>query len=1586
MDRQVILVLASIVLLVLTGTVSAADNATNDTNSTEVHFLVISWDTSAGQYQIPAERVSKDYPNVKFQIRSVSQANQNLSEIPKLIEWSHIIYLNNLQQGALSDTILNLNATGKLQGKTVIAEPAPYYCFPIVRLTNINGTRFVDRNGTALTDQQIQQIYTAISYSSTPLQLIAGLQRTYPSLYSLLEVRKYWCTETASIENREQMFRYILATVYPEKGFTYNKPVPVSQYALYRDGKLYTNFTEYSNLYFKPEVPGVGIVAWMSTTWEKGDLKLFDKLIEELENRGFNVMVLFAQGNPVSGVNTLQGVNEYFIDNKTNKSRVDVIINFTWLVGGETSRLAIDKLLETYNILVFQPITSSKNENTWNISEGGDWSTANTIALKETQGQIAPIIVATTETITCPDTGLALSLTKPIEERGARLAETVKNWIKLRYLPNSQKKVALIYYNYPPGKQNIASADSLNGPESILTILNLLKENGYNITGIPTSLDELVEMLITKGVNIAAWAPGELEKLAENATLYPVDKFMAWYQKLPEITRKEMEEGPFGYIECIAKEILTKSRTAEFIDTANTIIDNWYKKMVSTIDQMKSTLTKEQLSNATILLEKAYEVLKDILQGNDKLGELQAIKNSFITLRIPGLSGWGPPPGNIMTIEKNGTKYFIIPGMILGNIFLGPQPQRGYTDASILYHSIVVPPPYQYLAFYAYLQEEFKADAVIHLGRHGTYEWLPGKDLALSSADYPDICIGAMPSIYIYTMDGVGEALHAKRRGLAVIISHLTQPFALNTLNDDLLALKALTERYMASTEETQKQQLFEMIKEFALKLQLNTFIDLNGSPEEMVDSLHDYIIELQSTTTPLGLHVFGRDWTLEQVTALATTMAEKINCIGIGQNQFISPAKAIQTLPLNLTDIIEKFYTGTEPEKVIEEIQKTIGRNLTETETQGLQKIYEYTHNISISPKREREMLIRALNGGYIPPSLGNDPVRTPDALPTGGNLYGLDPQKLPYWDAYLNGKKMAEEALKAYETTPEQLGVILWATETQRDNGGTIGFILHLLGLEPIYQQQAQHSGNVIGIKAIPLKELGRPRIDTIVTISGIFREIFPQCVQLLDRAFRTALATSYNTLLAKIANETMAKELKMALDASMETIKKAGLFNPGDEPLEMNYIAQHWLEDTRKLLEAGVPADEASKMAITRIFGPPIGEWGAKSVREGPQLAWTWNDRLELADYYIHDMQYAYREDEQGTPLGEVFQMRLADVQGIYHSRSTNVRGILDLDHNYEFLGGFSIAVEKIRGKTPQLFILNQIEASKPAVETLAKFINRDLQTKLFNPQWIKEMMAQGPAGASYISGQFIDNMVGWKVLRTDAITNEMWNNIVDIYIKDKYNIGVANWLSTGSNAYSMIDITGKLLTMAHKGYWQTDTGTLSLVANTWASLISNYGVSCCDCSCGNIAMMQWAMQYINPNLLEAVKARLYGATMNGAFAPTGSPGIPSQPGTPGVPGQPGSPGSVGHVGGPTPGYIGSPGTGSQASAGSMGGIVGAAGAIAGSDAGPGTGKVYEVSKSSGTAGTPRGLPVYAIVGVIILVALVGAGYFLAGPGKI
>ncbi len=935
MGRHVILLLTAFFILAFTGTVAAEDSqgSTNNSsglNSSEIHCLILSWDTSAGQYQIPAENVMKEYPNVKIQIRSVSQANQNLSEIPELIDWAHLIYLNNIQSGALANTILNLNSGGRLHGKTIVAEPLPYFCYPIIRLTNINNTEFVDINGTPLTDQQIQQIYTAISYSPNSLQVLAGFQQRYPRLYSLLQIRKYWTAEMACTENRMQQLLYMLATAFPGLGFQYKEPVPGTLYGIYRDRKLYTNLTEYTQLHLKPGRPTVGIVAWMSTTWEKGDLELYDSLIREFEKQGASVMVLFGQGNPTQGNHILNGIKEYFIDNETNKSRVDGIIHFTWLLGGETSRAAIDELLNRYGILVFEPITSYMDIDTWEISEGGDWSTATTMALKETQGQIVPIIIATQQNIICPNTGLLMSLTKPVDERIAKFIETVKNWINLRYLPNTEKKAALIYYNYPPGKQNIAGADSLNGLESILTIINLLKENGYNVTGIPENVDELINLLMTKGRTIATWAPGELGKLAEDATLYPVERFMEWYSKLPEITRKQMEEGPFGYIECIAKKIIaTENRTSSFIDTANTLIDHWYKAMLSTIDEMGSMLTSEKISDAKNLVERTHEILQGLLVNSGSLTELQIIKNQFIALQIPGLCGWGAPPGNMMVVEKNGTKYFVIPGIRLGNIFLGPQPQRGYTDPGMLYHSTIVPPNYQYLAFYAYLQTEFSADAVIHLGRHGTYEWLPGKDVALSGADYPDICIWTMPSIYIYTMDGVGEVLHAKRRGLAVSISHLTQPFALTALNDDLLALKTLTERYMTSTDDSQKIQLLEMIKESARKLNLDTFIDLNASGAEIADKIHDYIIELESTATPLGLHVFGKDWTQEQVTSLVTTMAKKISSIALGSNNFTTPAMVIEGMPANLTDIIGKFYDNMGLNEIINYLQNSTGGTL---------------------------------------------------------------------------------------------------------------------------------------------------------------------------------------------------------------------------------------------------------------------------------------------------------------------------------------------------------------------------------------------------------------------------------------------------------------------------------------------------------------------------------------------------------------------------------------------------------------------------------------------------------------------------------
>ncbi|WP_432704105.1 cobaltochelatase subunit CobN [Methanothermobacter thermautotrophicus] len=1531
----------------------------------EIRFLIISWPTEAGQLIQPVKNIMQKHPEITIKVRNTDQARMNLTETEQLIEWADIVYISNVQttngpSGPVPDLLMSMKSQGKLNGKVIAAYPNPYHCFPVTRLTNINNTRFVDANGTELTDSQLQAIFDSVSRAvppKTPLMVLRELQQQYPAMASYLKFQEYKTSDTASPENREQGLMYLLALAFPGRGYNFTEPVIVPKYALYRNGRLYYNFTDYEQ-FLTPGRPTVGITSWMALTWERGDLLMLDRLISEMESRGINVIATIAQGNPVDGTPVINAMRSYFFDSQ-NRTRIQGLITLqSFKIGGATAAIA-ERMIMDNNILVFRSLVVSDSEETWYISDSGMDFTSITsqIVLPEFQGQILTMVTASTRKTIDTVTGLEVECYQPIDERVETFADRVYSWLRLRFLSNADKKVALIYYNYPPGKQNLAGASYLDGPSSILEILGLLQENNYTVRGAPSCVDDLLTEMMARGLNIANWAPGELERLANSTILWDVERYMEWYSRLPELARREIEEGPFGYIEALFRY---STENPKLLET----LDRWQSSLITTIDDMQISNGSEAKNQ----VNRAYNALKNIYSGLNQWDVFYSAKSAFLALRVPGLCGWGAPPGNIMTVERNGKRYLVIPGMFYGNVFVGPQPQRGWEgDVDKLYHSQIVPPHHQYLAFYAYLQTEFGADAMIHLGRHGTYEWLPRKESALSGADYPDICLGGIPSIYIYIMDGVGEVIHAKRRGLAVSISHLTPPLEATEIYGDIASLKTLIDQYHAAPGNRSEE--IRLIREKAVQLHLDTIIDLNLDPDELVDRIDDYIRELEGTMMPLGLYVFGRDLNQTQLTIMVKSMAS-VPRISAGNNTFLSVTQALSGINRTVEDLILEFYSGKSLQTLMAELQAVLGRNLTATEITALNMTLNDVLNIKGSGARERQMLLQALAGGYIPPIAGGDPIRNPAAVPTGGNLYGEDPSLLPTQAAWIRGSMLADEALRAYNATPEQLGVVIWATETQNDKGATVAFILRLMGLEPIYG----FGGSVMGVRATPLTVLNRSRVDVLMTTSGIFRETFPLLGVLLDRASRVALAASFNTLMAAINQESAENRtmLLAALNASVSSIQKAGLFIPGSDPLDRNPIARHWLYDVKELIKLGMKPEDAGIAAISRLFGPSLGNYGTR-LPEAVQQDWTWEERTELGRLYIDSMKYALSEDGWGVSLEEVLTMRLRDVEGVYHSRSTNLYGVVDVDHNFEFLGGFRLAVEAAGGRVPGMYIINQVNPSNARIETLNQFLYRELQSRYYNPRWIQAMMQSGYAGAREISNNFVANLWGWNVMSPETISDWMWEETVDIYIRDRYGLGVKDWLSQGRNSYAMISMTGTMLTAIHRGYWNPDDATKRLIATTWAQAIAENGVACCDCSCGNIAMMEWAMQYLNPDLLSRVREKLYAATKSSAFAPSSDGG--STPTAPSNPGQPQAPGTSADNG--EPHHEESQDSDVSTSAPGVE-------AATHSSAGENQGKAYEVSSASGSANPETGLPVYAIVGIVAIVGLLGLGYFF-GPGR-
>ncbi|MCL6635712.1 MAG: cobaltochelatase subunit CobN, partial [Peptococcaceae bacterium] len=967
-----------------------------------VNMLLISWPTEAPQLLLPMRSVHQRYPEVEFTARSTVQAEAYLAELPGLIGQADFIYISNVTPGPLEKKLLELK--GELAKKTVAAYGSPYYSFDIMRLTSFADTRFVDKDGNPLTNDQIYSLFQSVSqavYPKTSLGRLRELEQLYPKMADYLKAWEYRVADCASPENRAEMLLYFLQ----KTGYLYQarEPSPASLFGLYRNNKLYTSYSEYAAKYIDPARPTVGLTAWMATTWERGDLAHVDRLIDELEKRGLNALPLIAQGNPVYGTPTVLGMQRYFLDS-AGRPRVEGVINLiSFQLGGDSAK-QVEQFLAANNILVFRAMTGTgQTEAQWEISDRGmDWTgVASQIALPELQGQIEPILVGATNSLIDPLSGLAVDLTDPLEERIDRLTGRVAKWVELRRLANSEKKVALIYYSYPPGKQNMG-ASYLDVPASLYEMLQLMDEKGYNVQGRPASQEELLSRMLEQGINVANWAPGVLEELSERSLLWDAEKYRAWYARLPELARKEVEEGPFGYIEAVAGLALQTGERKEIY----TAIDKWKDSLVSTIGDITFT-GKEQ---ALAAVQEAGQALSRLLAGQAGWDQFCQAKEKFLALKVPGLCGWGPPPGNVMTVRRDGKEYIVIPGLKMGNTFVGPQPQRGYeADVSMLYHSQVVPPHHQYLAFYAYLQEEFGASAFVHVGRHGTYEWLPRKEVALSGADYPDICVGNVPSIYLYIMDGVGEVIHAKRRGLAVSISHLTPPLKGPELYGDLIDLKTTLEQYQTASPEA-KGTVLETMRDMVKKLHLEIF--LSGDPEELTgdklaEEVEDYLRSLESSWMPLGLHVFGRDWSKDQVVTLASSMAG-VPRLAAGGGKFVSAAQVLAGFSSRpVEEFAGALYDGKPVDELVQEIvEEAVQRSQVVTDQdkerlrQALALVAGDLANIKVSPAREREMLLKALSGGYIPAAPGNDPLRNPAALPTGGNLYGLDPGKIPSVD----------------------------------------------------------------------------------------------------------------------------------------------------------------------------------------------------------------------------------------------------------------------------------------------------------------------------------------------------------------------------------------------------------------------------------------------------------------------------------------------------------------------------------------------------------------------------------------------------------
>ena len=1179
-----------------------------------------------------------------------------------------------------NDSIIAVNAFKELNKSPEVSE---HYSFQFITEHDVKSAEITSEN-----IQESHIIFADFMYRIFDGFLADKLKDRKVPIYSLRNQRLAEKLKKQGHEIKDQAVKYfypptvdnfknlILMAISNEgDSVVYSPPFILPESGIFHPDteKVFSGFEEYLNWYkktgkYKKDSYWVGLHTF-HTYALKDRGKVEAHVIHTLEKEGMNVLPVYGRAP------YYKSLGEYFLD-ENGKSRVQILCGFTFrfLRGFKEET---ESILQSINAPVFMPLSAFWiTIDQWKDSIEGVSSTgvAWQVCMPELNGAIEPTLVGGKKTIQMKGIKNPIFDTVPIPEHIDFLIKRIKAWHNIQAKPDKDKKIAILYWNNPPGKENIG-ASYMNLFRSVSKILTSMKEGGYSIKGELPDEEEIKEKILLNGRNVGSWAPGELEKLISSGGVVklPVSKYKEWFRELDKDFREE-------------------------------VIRQWGEP------------------------EESDVMIKD---------------------------------GNI-----------IIPVIDLGNIILTPQPSRGFgEDADLLYHDPKVYPHHQYIAFYFWLKKEFNVDAIISLGKHGTHEWLPGKQIGLSLSCAPEMLIQDIPNIYPYIVDNVGEGIQAKRRGRAVIIDHLIPPLKKGGSYMEYRELVTLIDEYHNAVvkDKPLADEKLKSVSALVSKLGVDQDLGLDKLDNNAIVKIEDYIIELQETLIPYGLHTFG-----------------------------VSPDGE------SLNDLADVICTAS-PEIKKEDIKaklKECGRS-------------------------EMESLLKALNGEYIPPGQGNDPVLNPDAIPTGKNFYGFNVDKVPSKEAYRLGKKLADDMIKDYmekhDSYPDKIGIILWSSELQRNEGVSESAILHLLGVSPVWDKKSK----VVDLQPISGMMLKRPRIDVLIQTSGLYRDSYSKVLKMLDRA-----------------------------------VKVAGAFKDAE-----NFIAKNNARIELALLEKGYSREDAKKFSQARIFGPMPGAY-VHSLQNLIPNSGVWDKDDEIADVHIHHNSFAYGEKMWGKSLKSAYKANLKDVKVTVHTRSSKLYNMLDNDDMYAFLGGLSLAVKKESGDYPEVLVANIKDKKNLTLDDLPKAIGKALRTRYLNPKWIEGMKKEGYAGARDMR-YFVENLWGFQVTTPFAVDKTDWEQIHDVYIEDKYGMDLKEFFDN-NNPWAQQSIAARMLEADRKGYWQPPEEIKNNLAKTYVISVIEKGVACCEHTCNNPMLQQFVANIISlsglltTEQLEQFKMQLAKAT--------------------------------------------------------------------------------------------------------------------------
>ncbi|WP_152047742.1 cobaltochelatase subunit CobN [Aureimonas psammosilenae] len=749
---------------------------------------------------------------------------------------------------------------------------------------------------------------------------------------------------------------------------------------------------------------------------------------------------------------------------------------------------------------------------------------------------------------------------------------------------------------------------------------------------------------------------------------------------------------------------------------------------------------------------------------------------------------WGAPETDPFFLAGRG---FALPLAAFGNVVVGIQPARGYNiDPKETYHSPDLVPPHNYLALYAFLRRSLDVHAVIHMGKHGNLEWLPGKALALSQSCFPRPLLGALPHLYPFIVNDPGEGSQAKRRTSAVIVDHLTPPLTRAESYGPLRELEALVDEYYEASQGDPRRStlLRRQILRLVADLGLDRDMGLSESEDDdaRLEKLDAWLCELKELQIRDGLHVFGtapEGQLLHDLVVALARLPRGFEPKDASLTRAIAGDLRLDVDPLSCD--MAKPWEGERPQ-VLQDLSTDIWRTCGDTVERieflaarlvsndmppaedwlSARAVLDEIETrlkpaVVISGEAEIAGLLRGLDGRFVPPGPSGAPTRgRPDVLPTGRNFFSVDTRAVPTRTAWELGRKSAEllvsRHLQDHGDYLRSVGLSAWGTANMRTGGDDIAQALALVGVKPVWDGG---SGRVSGFEVIPPAALGRPRVDVTLRVSGFFRDAFPDQIALFDRAVRAV----------------------GALDE-----------DEGDNP-----IAARMRADARALAASGVLPEEAEKRAGYRVFGSKPGAYGAGLQALIDERGWT--DKSDLAESYLVWGAYAYGAGVEGAPEREGFENRLSSLEAVVQNQDNREHDLLDSDDYYQFEGGMTAAAEHLSGHRPAVYHNDHSRPERPVVRTLEQEIGRVVRARVVNPKWIAGVMRHGYKGAFEMAAT-VDYLFAFAAT-TGAVSDHHFEAVHRAYLLDE---AVARFLQD-NNPAALAEMKERLAEAVRRGLW-------------------------------------------------------------------------------------------------------------------------------------------------------------------------------------